>query len=394
MRLLRLTRYELKKAAGGRFFRIALAALFAVNLFLSCGNWRNFGLGRAMTEDTRRLCTLLDSLTPQEQAEFEASLLKTYRAEDLVSLFFSPPAEMLLTPGYFGEDICDHTALGDYLSLRQLNEQNAARLDAVLRAAKTYGAQALRTGDDHGVRRNLRIIRLYSLPRAGVRYFVSGWDDLLNAGHTMLLALLLILLVCAGIFTKEREQRTWLLLHTSRYGKGKTMAAKLLAAALCAAGITLLLEGGTLLTILFDQGLVGASEPVTAVEELCLFPYRFTVGQYVLLSMGCRVFAAVIMALLLGTVSAVSGSSAVSYAAGGLALGVCLLPVFFPPDMEWLAGPLALARPERYFTSYYTAGLFGFPVLWAAVQAALWCVLTAGCIAAGHKAAHRKRSTI
>ncbi len=54
--------------------------------------------------------------------------------------------------------------------------------------------------------------------------------------------------------------------------------------------------------------------------------------------------------------------------------------MYIPPKTEWLAGPLALSSPLKYFDSYDTANLFGFPVLWAVVQAVLWCALSGVCV--------------
>lgn len=46
-----------------------------------------------------------------------------------------------------------------------------------------------------------------------------------------------------------------------------------------------------------------------------------TVWQYALLALACQVFAAVVLSILLSTVSALSKSSVISYAVGALLLG-------------------------------------------------------------------------
>ena len=68
--------------------------------------------------------------------------------------------------------------------------------------------------------------------------------------------------------------------------------------------------------------------------------------------------------------------------------------MYIPPKTEWLAGPLALSSPLKYFDSYDTANLFGFPVLWAVVQAVLWCALSGVCVWLAQKVYHRKRRVL
>ena len=157
---------------------------------------------------------------------------------------------------------------------------------------------------------------------------------------------------------------------------------------------TILFQVASLGAILFRGGLLGFNQPVAALEQLRLFPYTVTLGQYVFLTLACQVFAAVVLSILLTTISALSRSSVISYAVGAIVLGGCLLLVYIPPKTEWLAGPLALSSPLKYFDSYDTANLFGFPVLWAVVQALLWCALSGVCVWLAQKVYHRKRRVL
>ena len=100
------------------------------------------------------------------------------------------------------------------------------------------------------------------------------------------------------------------------------------------------------------------------------------------------------LSVLLQTISALCRSSVISYGVGAVVLGGCALLAYFPPRAELLAGPLSLANPLKYFETYYTANLFGFPVLWAVVQAVLWSALCAISIFLAHKVYHRKRGAV
>lgn len=393
MQLWRLTGFELKKAMGNRFFMITFALLLLVNILIWGGNWKNFGFFRGQVEETGEICRELDAMAQEEQEAFEIALTEKY-GEGVFSLFFPPTEEFLSGPGYFGERFSDFKIVNTYVTLQETKETIRTSYENVLKAAKQFGREALRAGDDYGVRRNLNIIRLYSVPPAELHSLVESWDDFLFGRHTMLLVLLVILPCCAGTFTREKNLQTWLLLHTSKNGKGKTLVAKFLAAGIIAAGTTILFQGVSLLMVYFNYGLLGMSESVSGIEELMLFPFLFNVGQYVLLALGCQIFAAVTISVILCAVSALSNSNIVSSAVGVLLLGCSVLLTFYPPDIEWFAGPLALIRPERYFASYYTVNLFGYPVMGVLVQTVLWCVAGTVCIVVSAKVYHRKRRKI
>lgn len=390
MQVCKLMCYELKKAVGSRFFTVAFLVLFAVNSLFWCGNFAGFGVARKIAEYEEGAYSIIDSMTPEEFAEFQTAMTDKY-GEDVFSPFLDAPEEMMQRPGYFGDVCSDWDIVRLYVHMQMNSVNNEEIFARVLNAAKGFGREALLEENNYEIRRNLNVIRLYSVPRARLSRLVSGWNDFLFGTHTMLLVFLLILQCSAGSFTKEKEQQTLLLLHTAKNGKGKTLAAKFLASAVCAVGFTLVFQGGSLLTIYLNYGLVGFSQTVAGIQELRLCPFAITVGQYVLLTLVCQMFAAVVLSVLMTAVSAFSKSSVLSYGVCMVLTGVCVWLLFDPPRSEWLAGPLALARPERYFESYYTAGFSGYPVLWAAVQAVLWTGLGAVCILLAGSVYHRKR---
>ena len=84
--------------------------------------------------------------------------------------------------------------------------------------------------------------------------------------------------------------------------------------------------------------------------------------------------------------SGVSRSGLAAYGTSALLLGLFWLPVYLPPQSLWLAGPLSLAKPERYFSGYVTANAAGLPVLWGVLQPVLWAVLAgAGLVIPGRR---------
>ena len=413
-----LTRYELKKLLGGKFFLIALCLLLAVNILLNCGiqdfvNWieavENGEALVVVTEESthfwsymaesRRITASLgarydvfEGISQEEFAAFEAAMIEKY-GEDVFSTPI-PNEEMLSIPGYFGGVQSDLDYILNYSFLRDGNERIQNTQGQVIRAAQAYSQDALEDGDNYGIRRNLNIIHFFSEPRLPVTSPIRGWGDYLFNDLPMLLAGLMLLLTCSGSISGENDLQTWMLLHTAKNGRGKTLIAKYLAGIITAAGLTILFQLVTLGAVWFRCGLLGATQPAAALEQLERLPYPFSVWQYALIALVFQILAAAVLSVLLITISAICHSNILSYATGAVFLAGCFLLVFFPPKVEWLSGPLALSNPQKYFDSYYTANVCGFPVLWVAAQAALWCFLGGVCIFFAHMVYHRKRRVV
>lgn len=413
----KLTRFELKKLLGGKFFLIALGLLLIADVLLNCGipNYRMLreaeAKGQLLGSDTvgsfweqkagnRRTTAFLEAqyapfreMTPEEMAAFEAAMKEKY-GESVFDSFPVPTEEMEKVPGLLGENYSDLDSLVTAMTLKEKNETVDDLRARAVRAAQAYGRDALEAGDSYGIRRNLQIIRLYSAPTGKISNAMVGWDLFLFEDPGMLLVFLLVFLVCAGSVSGEGERQTWLLLHTAKNGKGRTLAAKYFAGTLTAVGLTLVFRLVCLGAVWFQGGLLGGEQPVTILENLRLCPYRLTVWQYALAALSCQCLAAAVWAALLTTVSAFSKNSLIAYGTGAVLLGLCLLPVYLPPRGAWLSGPLTLSAPLKYFDTYYTANLFGFPVLWAVVQGLGWCLLcgVGGCLA--HRVYHRKRGAV
>ena len=410
--LRKLVRYELKKQLSGPFLVIVLVLLLAVNVLLNCG-LREYA---DLVEDYK---VNLGQVYPQSFWEysqsqngfdyswgiyttlntdmdgFAAAMVEKYGEDcfEVVHDFFARlPEEAYKRPGYFGDEWNDEQMISRYASLMDKNEELTKMLGRAVEAAKVYGREALEAGDNYGIRRNIDIIELYTVPRGQITSAIRGWNDVLFGTYTMLFVFLMILLSCGGSFCAEREKQTVLLLHTSKYGKGMTMIAKYLSGAVIAAGLTVIFQLSTMGAVWFKEGFMGLNQPAAAMEQLIMLSWPMKVWQYALVHLGCQILAAVLLSVIVNSISALSKTSILSYVAGVLVLG--LLLVAQNAKSEWLMGPLSLADPVRYFDSYCTANIFGFPVLWVILQTLLWAVLCGGCVYLAHRRFHRKGETV
>ena len=407
--LRKLVRYELKKQLSGSFFVILLVLLLAVNVLLNCGirEYRDnakqyeinvgqeypYGFWEAKKNErigfgyTQRNYDILNT----DMEGFAAAMIEKY-GEGVFDPFGMPPEEANQRPGYFGDEWSDASLIWAYSSLLTENEDLTRSLHKAVEAAKAYGREALEDGDNYGIRRNIDIIELYTVPRGQITGLIRGLDDVLFGTHTMLFVFLMILLACGGSFCSEREKKTVLLLHTSKYGKGMTMVAKYLSGAVIAAGLTVIFQLCTVGAVWFKEALVGLDQPAAAMEQTTMLSWPMTVWQYALVHLGCQILAAVLLSVIINSISALSKTSILSYVVGVLSLALLLL--MQSAKNEWIMGPLSLADPVRYFDTYCTANIFGFPVLWVIVQTLLWAVIGAACVYAAHRRFHRKGETV
>lgn len=410
-----LVPFELKKVLKSRFFLIALCLILFVNLLLNCGlrPWHSYCLKmREISGDEpaflyyiseqRKMARRIASeyhpfvtMSEEEKAAFEESMEATY-GKDVFSPDFDMPSENYSAhTSTLGNAMSDGIAALRYSSLLTVNAEQQKSIELVLESAKKYGRDALASGDNYEIRRNLDIIRLYSMPAREISSVANGWDEFLfDSPMTMALTCLMILLASVGTFSSELERGTWLMLQTAKNGKRKTMLAKYLAAAITAAGIMVLMELTAAAGVCIQGGFFGGEQPVTALPQLRLCPWQLTIWQYAAIQLTFRLLTAVLFSILICSLSALSPSGLVSYSSGLLFLGVCLLPTFLPPKSELLTGPLTLAQPLHLFRSYATADIFTFPIPWPVVHLVLWTVLAAGTVLLADRIYHRERKAI
>lgn len=411
----RLIQFELRKALKSKFFLIVFCLAVLVSFLLQCGIpvYQDYVQGVKEYDPTlpvetffeymdghRRVSRLwkeeaasYSAIPEEEHIRITAALKEKYGEDVLTNYFFIDSEEIRQAPGCSGTlaDF-DYLSVAEYL--HSLNTDAEEQVNTVLRSAEAFLKEAQTAGDIYGVRRNEEILRLYSMPREKITTYICHTGDAFLNTPSMLFVCLFVLLTAAASVAGEHDRRTWLLLHTARNGKEKNLLAKYISGWLIGAGLTVTFQAVSIAALYFQGGIVGADQPVTIIDELVLCPWPIRVWQYALLSLACQVFTAVIFSTLLTTVSAFSKNGVIAYGIGSLILGGCLLLLYFPPKTEWLAGPLALAEPCKYFARYHVCNLFGVPVLWAAIHGVVWTFCAAALILIAAGVYCRKRRVV
>lgn len=393
----KLVYFELRKSLGSRFFLVLLCAALAVHFLLQCGAgeyaeylaevtrvgestwsgipkesfWAYFRANRSSARYQREMYGAVAKLSDTEKRDALDAMRETYGEAALEDPLAAPNGGIDAVPGYF-EGISDRTFLLALEETARWNAEVDAAVGGVLEAAASLRAEAEAQGDRYEVRRNGEILRLYGEVRGAVTDGSLLAGDVLSEGTGMLFVFLTVLLTAAPSVAGERERGTWMLLAAAQNGGRKTFLAKLIAGWITAAGLTAGFQAVTLLGAVFRGRNLGLGQPLAALEALRLCPFSMAVWQYFLLALSMQALSACIFSALVTAVSAFCRSGVLAFGIGALLLGGGLLLLYFPPKSPWLWGPLSLAAPCRYFSGYLTCNVFGQPVLWAAVQAALW----------------------
>ncbi|MCH5352636.1 MAG: ABC transporter permease subunit [Acutalibacter sp.] len=405
--------FELKKAVRSRFFLLVFCVAILVNFLTQCGiaEYQGYlyamrsvgdeapthietffeyvGGERNVTRIMSEVSASIEFMSEEEHAEAVAALKEKYGETVLSDYTFLESDAIRQVPGVLA-NLSDYEYLTNIEMLEKINSSANQKISNVLKSAESFRQEAELEKDIYGVRKNESIEQLYSIPRQAITTYIRYGGDLFFESPAMLLVFLLLLLTASRSVAGEHDRRTWLLLHTAKYGKGKTLLAKYISGWLIGMVLTVILQVFSILAYYFKGGTLGFDQPVTAIEQLILCPYSIQVWQYFLLSICCQIFTAMLFSTILTSVSAFSRPSFISCGIGALLLGLFLLPVYFPPRTEWLAGPLVLSSPLRFFERYYDANIFGFSVPWVVVLALVWSIFAVAMAIVTTKVYHRK----
>lgn len=326
----KLIRYEIKKNIGNRYILLITLLLAAVIAFLSVEDWARFGTGRTgnrMLSDPdqvdEQLAVFLD-----EQLQQKTKLIQETRAE--------------------------------------------IRLEAA-----RYGKEALKSGNLYQVRRNADIIRRYAETSTIVRNRIYGIDHFLTFPYGVLAAILLTLVVNAGLFSEEYRKKTWIFLSTSKNGGLKTFLAKYITGLGTSVFSYLLFQGIALGMIFLDQGLGGWKESILAMDGFIACPMNASVLQFTLIETALQLTSVILFGAAAAAFSALSKNTRIAVLLTGifLALNVGLTLLTKDSKTEWML--LQIAEPVSMLAGYRDLNLMSFPVQRISVLLVLWAIVTA-----------------
>ena len=182
---------------------------------------------------------------------------------------------------------------------------------------------------------------------------VVGWDTVMYGVFPDILCGLIILLLICPLFTLEKSVHFQSVQRVCRKGRKLTTLSKLLAAALCALGVTLFISVGTLATVAIADSLSDPSVPIQCIPAMKYCPWDMTVLQYWFFTLGLKLFAFSMLALIACGISAVSARAGQSLLLGMILWVGCGAGIFMPENSFWAqCNLLSLAGGASVGTRY------------------------------------------
>jgi hypothetical protein len=236
-------------------------------------------------------------------------------------------------------------------------------------------------GSRYEAAKNERIAALYSGRQIDSFYYTEGWLYYVYYDFSTVLVLLLCLYGLSQVFTREKESGMDHLLPTSRNGGRRTVAAKLIAATLFIAGVSLWfsLVDYVDFSVIFGMG-GGAGLPIYAIENLAYASVNLTIWQYAVASALSRALGVWVFGMAVLLVSVFCRHALVPLAAGAAAFVALAMAgaQWNYSSHTWLAAlnPYSLVVGRFLYGRTEFVSLFGIPLLsW---EAALLCAAAAG----------------
>ena len=206
---------------------------------------------------------------------------------------------------------------------------------------------------------------IYDNVNLGLEY-TRGWEDFFVYNTVDIFIALSIILITPAVFIGEYTAGTLSLIRSTKLGRGKLLAAKLLAYWL---GCTIIVLVFMLMTFLMFGQLYGYSSPFNAIQVIGSFefcPYRFNILTYLIIFIALKILSFSAFGGVILFVGILTYNTVASVAAGaGIYALSFFMSVFRYDDANNIlkfANFVSPASGYLIFERYRAVNIFGFAV--------------------------------
>lgn len=393
--------YELKKLLGVRYLWVFLVILLALN---SAVAWVTAGQSPRAGEPADMISAFLDSYF-EDPAPYDAhyETMEAFAAEqDLLWIEAMQNRDFEFVPERLPDIYSTDADFSDeelYAALHRAiarAQDYPEKIDGVLHSARANLAEFDAMGispDSFTYRYQLRVIELYETARESVSIgveYTRGWGEYFAYDTVNIFLFLILLMLGATVFAQERQSGFLPILRAARHGRGRTAVAKILTMLTVSSVFVLLFTASTWAVFGLRLGYSSPDNALQALEAFTLSPYRVTVGQYFLITVGVRLLTCALFGVSVLALSTVLGNDVLIYLSG-LGFGGLNLALTFLPGGGALA-PLkylnlfSAAAVDPLFVRYRALSLFGAVAGYVPLMLCFYGVLLlALCAVAGHR---------
>ena len=397
----RFVAYELKKLLGVRYLWVFLVILLLLN---SAVAWVTAGQSPKADEPAEMIAAFMEDYfaSPAPYDAHYEEMCAFHAEQDLLWIEAMQSGNYEFVPERLPDLYSTDAEFSDAQLYAALHKAIAAaqdypaKIDGVLDNARANLSEFETMGipaDSFTYRYQLRVIDLYETARDTVSIGVEhtrGWSEYFAYDTVNIFLFLIILMLGATVFAQERQSGFLPILRTTRYGRARTAVSKILTMLIVSSVFVLLFTASTWAVFGLRLGYSSSNNAIQVLEAFTLSPYRLTVGEYFLITVGvrllsCALFGAAVMAL-----STLLGNDVLIYLAG-LGVGGINLMLSFLPGSGTLAplkylNLISAAAVDPLFVRYRALGVFGAVAGYVPLMlCGCSMLLIALCFAAGHR---------
>lgn len=272
-----------------------------------------------------------------------------------------------------------HTAIGRASGYSDTVEGVLTSARANLREFDAMGID----GDSFTYRYQLRVIELYEQARDSVRIGVEhtrGWEEYFSYSTVNIFLFLMLIMLGTVIFGQERQSGFVSILRSAKHGRGRTAAAKLLTLLLVSTAFVLLFTLSTFAVFGLRLGYSSPENALQMLQSFTLSPYRVTVGEYFLITLGVRLLAALTFSAAVTALSALAGNEITAYLLGLGFMGLNFVCSLLPAGVGAVKyiNAVSAAAVTPLFTRYRALGVFGNVIGYLPLMSVLFALTIIG----------------
>jgi len=238
-------------------------------------------------------------------------------------------------------------------------------------------------------RYQLRVISLYELARDNVKIgieYTRGWDEYFDYDIVNVFLSVMIIMLGTLVFAQEKQSGFLPIIRTAKNGRIRTASAKILTMLILSSVFVLLFTVSTWAVYGIRIGYSSPDNVIQALETFMLSPYRITIGQYFLITVGVRLLACAVFSGIVLVLSTIFYNYILIYLSG---LGFYGLN-FLLYSLRYINGSnpaknlnfVAAAAVNPLFVRYRAVNLFGQAVGYVPFMLWFFGILIAVCTVA------------
>lgn len=381
----KLIGYELKKLLGKRALLAAILLFSLLNLVKIGSVYRE----NSYLSDSSGGLKSWSNIYWQLYGDFSGEIT-SQRIEKLLELFQpveAQVAELTASTRLDRPDTMTGNIYSDYHLLRRYFVLPMERFysygEKAGRAAEVAAENARfyqERGNQYEARKNALLYHQLSGRKIGGFEYTEMYQYFLPYDFSSVLLLLLCLYALAGMFSMENDSGMEGILLASPYGGRATAAAKISAASIFLAAVSLWFSCLDFVGFsVFFHTLEGGALPVYAISNFAASPLRMTLGQYSLISALVRALGAWCMGMIFLFLAELGKNALISFLSGLLACAGLVVTGTLLADTgnPWLkvCNPYTLLQNRILFGKAEFLNVLGFPVPSYAAAVLAICIL-------------------